>query len=105
MRASIWVTAGSAALVAWAAAVSGWGAPEPASTRRPPDRTALVELGRRLFFDPAASRTGRVSCSSCHDPDHGFTDTAHPSRDEMRPMRRRSMPVTDLPAARLHSDG
>src|SRR5262245_15556248 len=75
-------------------------APVPAEMR-----AARVELGRRLFFDPAVSRTGRVSCAQCHDPDQGFTDKAHPSQDEFGPMTRRSMPVTDLPAGPMHSDG
>ena len=33
-----------------------------------------VELGRRLFFDRRLSHDGSVSCSSCHDPDHGYSD-------------------------------
>jgi cytochrome c peroxidase len=66
---------------------------------------ARAELGRRLFFDPAVSRTGRVSCSQCHDPEHGFSDRSHPSQDEFGPMSRRSMPVTDLPGGPMHSDG
>jgi cytochrome c peroxidase len=28
----------------------------------------LTELGRALFFDPALSASGRLSCASCHDP-------------------------------------
>ena len=32
----------------------------------------LSELGRTLFFDPALSSSGKMACSSCHDPDHGF---------------------------------
>ncbi len=66
---------------------------------------AKVELGRRLFFDPNVSRGGRVSCSSCHDPAHGFTDRAHPSVDEWGFARRRTMPLTDLTDGPLHSDG
>jgi len=31
-------------------------------------------LGRRPFFEPALSRDGKVSCATCHDPDHAFTD-------------------------------
>src|SRR6185436_3545900 len=27
-----------------------------------------AELGRKLFFDPALSASGRISCASCHDP-------------------------------------
>jgi cytochrome c peroxidase len=65
-----------------------------------------VELGRRLFFDPAVSRTGRVSCSSCHDPEHGFSDPRVLSEDEHGPSRRHSQPLLDLGATQpLHWDG
>jgi cytochrome c peroxidase len=33
-----------------------------------------VELGKKLFFDPILSRDGKVSCASCHKPDHSFAD-------------------------------
>lgn len=33
-----------------------------------------TDLGRYLFFDPALSADGSVSCASCHDPDKGFAD-------------------------------
>jgi cytochrome c peroxidase len=33
---------------------------------------ALAALGRALFFDPALSSSGQVSCSTCHDPAHAF---------------------------------
>jgi cytochrome c peroxidase len=32
----------------------------------------LAELGRRLFFDPALSASGRLACASCHDPAHAY---------------------------------
>jgi cytochrome c peroxidase len=104
MRTAHWVKAAAAAVVASGAIAYGWTGAEPAKPT-PGNRAELVELGRRLFFDPATSRTGRVSCAACHDPEHGFTDRAHPSRDETRVMRRRAMPVTDVPLVRLHSDG
>jgi cytochrome c peroxidase len=34
-----------------------------------------VALGRKLFFDPVMSSDDRVSCASCHRPDHAFSDT------------------------------
>lgn len=34
---------------------------------------ALEALGRKLFFDPALSASGSMSCASCHDPAHGFS--------------------------------
>ena len=35
---------------------------------------ALAELGKRLFFDPRLSGDGELSCSSCHQPEFGYTD-------------------------------
>jgi cytochrome c peroxidase len=33
----------------------------------------LQTLGRVLFFDPSLSASGRMSCATCHDPQHGFS--------------------------------
>lgn len=33
-----------------------------------------VVLGKALFFDPKLSKSNQVSCSSCHDPEMGWTD-------------------------------
>lgn len=33
-----------------------------------------IDLGRYLFFDPVLSVDGSISCSSCHDPNKGFSD-------------------------------
>ena len=33
---------------------------------------ALEALGRRLFFDPSLSASGRMSCATCHSPEHAF---------------------------------
>ena len=33
-----------------------------------------IDLGRYLFFDPALSGDGSLSCASCHHPDKGFAD-------------------------------
>ena len=33
-----------------------------------------VALGEKLFRDPAFSRDNSLSCLSCHDPAHGFSD-------------------------------
>nr|WP_249148185.1 cytochrome c peroxidase [Bradyrhizobium jicamae] len=32
----------------------------------------LGALGQALFFDPSLSPSGKLACSSCHDPAHGF---------------------------------
>lgn len=36
------------------------------------DRATLARLGKAMFFDPTLSASGRQSCASCHDPDHGY---------------------------------
>jgi cytochrome c peroxidase len=33
-----------------------------------------IELGRQLFFDSRLSRDRTVSCGSCHEPNHAFSD-------------------------------
>lgn len=35
---------------------------------------ALAALGRRLFFDPGLSGSGRTACASCHQPARAFQD-------------------------------
>ena len=34
-----------------------------------------AELGRKLFFDPIISKTGKISCASCHKEEFAFADT------------------------------
>jgi len=34
-----------------------------------------VLLGKRLFFDSGLSADGTVSCATCHQPEHAFSDT------------------------------
>ncbi len=49
--------------------------PVPADpTNRWADSEAAAQLGHRIFFDERFSASGRVACSSCHDPAHGFSD-------------------------------
>lgn len=33
-----------------------------------------IDLGREIFFDKRLSRDNTISCATCHDPNHGFTD-------------------------------
>lgn len=33
-----------------------------------------IILGKMLFFDPKLSKSSQVSCSSCHDPEMGWSD-------------------------------
>jgi cytochrome c peroxidase len=39
-----------------------------------PTTDALVQLGRRLFFEPALSGSGTRSCATCHQPNRAFAD-------------------------------
>src|SRR5262252_8331235 len=43
----------------------------PADNPMTPDK---VELGKKLFFDTRLSKTGNMSCETCHHPDKGWTD-------------------------------
>ena len=43
----------------------------------PPDNPVTpekVELGKKLFFDTRLSKTGKMDCETCHQPDKGWTD-------------------------------
>src|SRR5262245_12440523 len=43
----------------------------PADNPVTPDR---VELGKKLFFDTRLSKTGKMSCETCHHPEKGWAD-------------------------------
>jgi cytochrome c peroxidase len=83
--------------------------PEPPVAAPPPPGAPteddLVELGRRLFFDPGASHSKAVSCASCHQPDHGFSDPQVTSMDDFGPSQRHSQPLVNLGTGPLHWDG
>ena len=69
-------------LIALAAAVVA-GCATVASVREEPiqpivaakvTQPAMVELGKKLFFDPRLSRSGGISCNSCHNLSTGGSD-------------------------------
>lgn len=39
-----------------------------------PGNPAMVELGKKLFFDPRLSKSGFISCNSCHNLSMGGSD-------------------------------
>jgi cytochrome c peroxidase len=39
-----------------------------------PPTPAKLALGKKLFFDARLSRTGKISCATCHDPDKAFSN-------------------------------
>jgi len=51
-----------------------------------------IDLGRYLFFDPAISGDGSMSCATCHDPDKGFSDGLAQSRGMRGEVLKRSAP-------------
>ncbi|MDO8892134.1 MAG: cytochrome-c peroxidase [Sulfurimicrobium sp.] len=65
-----------AASIAGSGAAYGVGSKEPiqpiaaAKTKNP----ALAELGKKLYFDPRLSKSGFISCNSCHNLSMGGTD-------------------------------
>ena len=48
--------------------------PNPVHLQRPrvEPLSAMAQLGRKLFFDPSLSGSGKLSCASCHAPEHGY---------------------------------
>jgi cytochrome c peroxidase len=56
----------------------------------------LAELGRRLFFDPALSASGKLSCATCHDPAYAYgppdARPVAPGGKDMRQMGLRAVP-------------
>lgn len=34
--------------------------------------SAMARLGRKMFFDPSLSASGKMSCSTCHDPGRAY---------------------------------
>ena len=86
--------------------------PTPAPSSRPATgrrvrrrRRRAGELGRRLFFDPGASHSKRVSCASCHQPEHGFSDPRGAQRRRLRPDAAPQPAVLDLGLQRRRSTG
>lgn len=38
------------------------------------DTLAMIQLGKRFFFDPRFSESQKIACATCHDPQKSFTD-------------------------------
>jgi cytochrome c peroxidase len=45
--------------------------PVPVQNPQTPEK---IELGKKLFFDRRLSGDGTMSCETCHDPEHAYTD-------------------------------
>ena len=51
---------------------------QPIKAAKPQD-PALTELGKKLYFDPRLSKSGFISCNSCHNLSMGGTDNLQTS--------------------------
>ncbi len=74
-----WTPLAAAAIVAagaWCAAAAVAQSNEPITPIVPPKEINLgqVELGKKLYFDPRLSRSGFISCNSCHNLSRGGSD-------------------------------
>lgn len=52
----------------------------------------VIELGRKLFFDPVLSSSGKIACASCHQPALGWTDGKERSAGHEGTLNKRNSP-------------
>lgn len=58
---------------------------------------AEAELGRLLFFDPRLSRSGSLSCATCHNPSLSWADGLPRALGHgMKPLARRTPTILDV---------
>jgi len=65
----------AAAVLSLTVSVTRAAVPETSLLYRLQSHDALslpAQVGRKMFFDPALSGSGKLACSSCHDPDHAY---------------------------------
>ncbi|MGN7823546.1 cytochrome-c peroxidase [Chitinophaga sp. 22536] len=61
------------------------------------DPPTKAQLGEQLFFETLLSKDKSISCASCHQPQHGFADTAALSLGIHRTPTKRNTPgITNL---------
>lgn len=69
--------------------------PPPDPTNRVYESEAAARLGQALFFDPRLSRSGTVSCATCHDPALAFAD-AKPLAEGIGALSRHTMSLWNV---------
>ncbi|MDB4958350.1 MAG: Cytochrome-c peroxidase [Myxococcales bacterium] len=57
---------------------------------------AAVALGELLFYEPRLSSTGKLSCASCHDPEHGYAGASPQPTALGKPNLRRAPTLVNL---------
>ncbi len=59
---------------------------------------AMVELGKKLWFDPRLSKSGFISCNSCHNLSMGGSDNLKTSIGHNWQKARSTRPRCSTPA-------
>ncbi|HEX3913113.1 MAG TPA: cytochrome c peroxidase [Steroidobacteraceae bacterium] len=74
MRAVTLATISSLALAACGGRSGSDGASPEAAVkfRATPPLSLAAQVGRKIFFDKALSASGKMSCATCHDPNHAY---------------------------------
>ncbi|MEB3237197.1 MAG: cytochrome-c peroxidase [Candidatus Sericytochromatia bacterium] len=62
--------------------------------RPAPNKAVRVELGRQLYHDPRLSRSGAISCASCHNLASGGVDNRETSLGHKAQVGGRNAPTT-----------
>jgi len=96
----------SQAIKAQVAAAPGVNAPGTIATRQAAAArldasaiplSAMARLGRKMFFDPTLSASGKMSCSTCHDPSHAYAP-ANPLPVQLGGRQQRLQGVRAVPS-------
>ena len=58
-----------------------------------PPSAERVRLGRWLFFDKRLSKDGTLSCASCHQPEHAFSQTTRVATGSAGATGKRKVPT------------
>lgn len=67
-----------------------------------PSTEAQRQLGKRLFEEPRLSRSGRISCATCHDPQFGWGDGKRVGIGHEQQSGRRNVPSIAMAAYATH---
>ncbi|NKC11456.1 MAG: hypothetical protein GKR94_04390 [Gammaproteobacteria bacterium] len=68
---------------------------KPDLSNKASDNPLAIALGQQLFFEPALSRDGDMSCATCHKPQRWFTD-GEPQAIGVKRLDRNTPTVVDL---------
>ena len=66
--------------------------PKPTFPESNPYSKEKEELGKVLFFDPRLSKSGQISCASCHDPELSWADGRRVAYGHDRQLGTRNTP-------------